>query len=398
MTDQDTKLTAQTDEGTTTVPPDQATTPPAAAKRPNKKPFQEVVVGQTYPGKVKSVVDYGAFVDIGYDRDGLVHISQLADTPTEKVADVVRPGQAVQVRVIDLDVNKGRISLSMRSGDHTADASAPTQPARPVRNRPEVDSAALAALSVGSNVTGTIKSTTAIGAFVDIGVGKDALVHISELAETRVAQVTDAVQVGQSYTFKIIEIDVTKARISLSLKQAVRSAQLNTLATGQVYTGTVSGHSSFGVFVNIGVGRDGLVHTSELIDAVKPAIGTELQVRVIDIDTIKNRISLTAILGERPAREERAPREDRAPREKRPAREERTPREERAPREKRQSEHYSTGGVEETTFEGDASIEDLASRFGGESRDKRARTSGRNSRSGVLPDAVIRRTLTGTDE
>ena len=65
MTDQDTKLTAQTDEGTTTVPPDQATTPPAAAKRPNKKPFQEVVVGQTYPGKVKSVVDYGAFVDIG---------------------------------------------------------------------------------------------------------------------------------------------------------------------------------------------------------------------------------------------------------------------------------------------------------------------------------------------
>ncbi len=392
MTDQDTKLTAQTDEGTTAGTPDQASATPAAEKRPNKKSFQEITVGQTFTGKVKSLVDYGAFVDIGYDRDGLVHISELADARVEKVADVVSVDQEVQVRVIGIDIDKKRVSLTMRTQERPA-----RQPRQP-RRRKEVDNTAWAELAVGSNVTGTVKSTTAIGAFVDIGVGKDGLVHISELSDTRVAQVTDAVQVGQSYTFKIIEVDVEKGRLSLSLKQAVRSQQLGALALGQVYTGTVSGHSPFGVFVNIGVGRDGLVHTSELPDGNKPDIGSELQVRVIDIDTAKNRISLTAFLGERPAREERAPREDRAPRRDRAPREDRGPREDRAPREKRSAENYISGESSDTNFEGDASIQDLASRFGGANREKRERASSRNTRSSVLPESVIRRTLTGKDE
>jgi len=150
MTDQDTKLTAQTDESATTAAPDQATTTTAAAKRPNKKSFQEITVGQTFTGKVKSLVDYGAFVDIGYDRDGLVHISELADARVEKVADAVQVGQEVQVRVIGVDIEKKRVSLTMR----TKERSAEPRPARPARPRQEVDGAALAALAVGSIVTG----------------------------------------------------------------------------------------------------------------------------------------------------------------------------------------------------------------------------------------------------
>jgi transcriptional accessory protein Tex/SPT6 len=230
------------------------------------------------------------------------------------------------------------------------------------------------------------------GVFVDIGVGKDGLVHVSELAEGRVEKAEDVVQVGQTYTFKVLEVDAAGARISLSLRRAQRGQKLQQLEKGQILEGTISGLAPFGAFVDIGVGRDGLVHISELSnthvarveDVVK--VGDRVQVRVLDVDPQSKRISLSLRLEdtprELPPREER-PREER-PREERPREErprgERPRGEGRPPREERQSrrtgerlpETYRSADNEDD-FSGNATIEDLMSKFGGSRRNERRR-------------------------
>jgi ribosomal protein S1 len=356
---------------------------------------QDLVPGLELSGKVKSITTYGAFINIGVGRDGLVHISELADTRVDKVEDVVSVGQDVTVRVIDVDLSKNRISLTMRTGE---------RPARTERRRrPEVNQAALNALSVGSTVEGVVKSITPIGAFVDIGVGKDGLVHISELSNTRVAKVEDAVSINQGYTFKVIDIDANNGRISLSLRRAASEQQLDGVANGQVVNGTVSGHSPFGVFVNIGVGRDGLVHNTEIPGGTRPAVGSEMTVRVISIDSDNNRISLSGYLDEndRPAQAERParPARDNDSGERRERRGDRGERRgDRGERRERQADVYTTSSYEEESFEGDASLDDLLARFGGETRNKAADSNDDDDNTSALPSDVIRRTLNSNDK
>lgn len=409
MTEQDTQLTAQTAasesdstsaaetsaEAPVTEAP--ATEAPAKAKREarNNQAFLELKPGQELTGKVKSLTPYGAFININVGRDGLVHISELANARVEKVEDVVQVGQDVTVRVLEVDQAKGRISLTMRTEPRPARAE------RTERRRPEINTEAIAALKVGDVVEGVIKSIKPIGAFVDIGVGKDGLVHISELSETRIEKVEDAVQVGQGYSFKILEVDATNGRISLSLRKA-QSKNINIdLEVGQIIAGTVSGHAPFGVFVNIGAGRDGLVHTSEIPGGQKPAEGTELQVRVISVDTDNNRISLSAYLEPRPEGEERPARAPRARREQTEG-DERPARRERREGGNRKPESYTSSSFSEESHDGNATIEDLLSRFGGAHRDKRSRNNDaqyEDGRKGALPRDVIRRTLNiGDDE
>jgi len=367
--------------------------------------MQDLTAGQELTGTVKRIVAYGAFVNIGVGRDGLVHISELADSRVEKVEDVVAVGQTVTVRVLEVNPAKNRISLSMRSSER------PVRTER--RRRPEVNQQALSSLSVGDSVEGVVKTITAMGAFVEIGVGKDGLVHISELSKTRVAKVEDAVTIGQGYTFKIIEIDAEKGRISLSLRRAQSEPASIQLDEGQILDGTVSGHSDFGVFVNIGVGRDGLVHNSEIPGGAKPEIGSTLQVRVLNVNATTNRISLSGYLdaSERPAASERADRPARTDRGDRPARSERADRGDRAARsertndggrrerksESRQPETYTTTSYQDETFEGDASLDDLLARFGGAKRDRGATRASDDLRS-ALPRDVIRRTLNISDD
>jgi len=409
MTEQDTQLTAQTaasESASTSAAETPASAPatetPAKAKREaqNNQAFLELKPGQELTGKVKSLTPYGAFININVGRDGLVHISELANARVEKVEDVVQVGQEVSVRVLEVDHAKGRISLTMRTEPRPARTE---RTERPERRRPEVNTEAIAALKVGDIVEGVVKSIKPIGAFVDIGVGKDGLVHISELSETRIEKVEDAVQIGHGYSFKILEIDVAQGRISLSLRKAQSKGITAELNVGQIFTGKVSGHAPFGVFVNIGVGRDGLVHISEIPGGQKPAAGTELQVRVISVDTATNRISLSAYLEPRPENAERPARTDRPARAPRAEGEERPARRERreggsAPR---TPESYTSSSFGEESVDGNATIEDLLSRFGGARREKRTRDNDaqyEDGRKGVLPRDVIRRTLNKGDD
>src|SRR6185503_19822308 len=266
--------------------------------------------GMELEGHVTSIALYGIFVDIGVSRDGLVHISEMSDTRIDSPSDLVQIGDTVKVRVKSVEPDGRRISLTMRSKERSPEG-------RGGRGRgsrkPELNREALAALRVGDNVEGTVTGIAPFGVFVNIGVGKDGLVHVSELAEGRIEKPEDAVQVGQTYTFKVLEVDSEGSRISLSLRRAQRGQRMQQLKKGQILEGTISGLAPFGAFVDIGVGRDGLVHISELSegrlakveDAVK--VGDKVTVRVLDVGQQSKRISLSLRLEDLP-REEPAPR------------------------------------------------------------------------------------------
>ncbi len=369
---------------------------------------KDLVPGMELEGRVTSIALYGIFVDIGVGRDGLVHISEMSDTRIDSPSDIVKIGDRVTVRVKSVEPDGRRISLTMRSKERAEGRR---------RRRPEPNREALAALRVGDNVEGTITGIAPFGVFVDIGVGKDGLVHVSELAEGRIEKAEDVVKVGETYTFKVLEVDADGARISLSLRRALRSQRLQQLQPGQILEGTVSGLAPFGAFVDIGVGRDGLVHISELSegrvsrveDAVK--VGDKVQVRVLDVDPQSKRISLTMRLEDTPAEDAsgassgagdpaRYGRQIREERFQRPPREERERRGRQERQQERVPEIYTTDDDSDEPFVGDATLEDLAAKFGRSRPERRRRTEEEDEEDRLLrrQREAQRRTLQSLSE
>lgn len=289
---------ALTGAETTATPDEGASYQPTAdegAKAGRPRRFKDVQPGMQLQGKVTSIALYGIFVDVGVGRDGLVHISEMSEKRIDTPTDMVQIGQPVDVWVKSVDPDARRISLTMRDPNRA-------KPERTERRGPrkrEVNRDRLAEMKVGDAVEGTISSLSNFGAFVDIGVGKDGLVHVSELAEGRVERAEDVVKVGETHTFKVLEVDPEGNRISLSLRRAQRAQRMQQLEPGTVMDGTISGIAPFGAFVDVGVGRDGLIHISELsgerVNSVEEAVkvGDKVQVRVIEVDPNSKRISLT---------------------------------------------------------------------------------------------------------
>jgi len=375
---------------------------PVAEETTRPRKLKDLQPGMELEGRVTSIALYGIFVDIGVGRDGLVHISEMSDARIDTPSDLVQIGDTVRVRVKSVDLDAKRISLTMRTGTGEKGEGARGGRGRP--KRAEVDKERLASLKVGDVVEGVITGYAPFGAFADIGVGKDGLIHVSELAEGRVEKPEDAVKVGDRLQFKVLEVDPEGTRISLSLRRAQRSQKMQSLEVGQILEGTVSGIAPFGAFVDIGVGRDGLVHISALSntrvnrveDVVK--VGDKVKVRVLEVDPQSKRISLTMRLEEAPppaeveAEEAKAP--PPAPRppappatarfasaaEARAGRDRDRERRERRERERRnvsaQSETYASEDFEEE-FVGDATLEDLLTKFGGPATARRDRRSSR---------------------
>lgn len=153
-------------------------------------------VGQEVTGTVKRTTEFGAFVDIGAGRDGLIHISELAVGRISKVVDVLKEGQQVTAWIKKLDRNRNRISLTLIApGTKT-----------------------LKDLKDGDILEGTVSKIMPYGAFVDIGVGTDALLHIREMSTGYVTKPEDVVKVGEKLEARIISVDRRRRRIDLSLK------------------------------------------------------------------------------------------------------------------------------------------------------------------------------------
>lgn len=153
-------------------------------------------VGQQVKGTVKRITEFGAFVDIGVGRDGLVHISELSAKRVGKVSDVLQDGQEVMLWIKKLDRDRNRISLTMiEPGKRT------------IRD-----------LQKGEVVEGTVTRMLPYGAFIDIGIGRDALLHVREMGEGFIAKPEDVVQVGQTVEVRVIEIARRRSRVDLSMK------------------------------------------------------------------------------------------------------------------------------------------------------------------------------------
>jgi 4-hydroxy-3-methylbut-2-enyl diphosphate reductase len=156
-------------------------------------------VGKQYTGTVKSLTSYGAFVDIG-GVDGMVHVSELSWSRIKTPADVVSVGDEIQVYVISFDPEKRKISLGYKT-----DA---TNPWTIFTNNYNVDDV----------VTVKIVKLMTFGAFAEIIPGIDGLIHISQIADRRIGKPEDVLSEGQEVDAKIIDIDVEKKRISLSIR------------------------------------------------------------------------------------------------------------------------------------------------------------------------------------
>jgi small subunit ribosomal protein S1 len=163
--------------------------------------LQTLQKGQVRSGVVSSIVNFGAFVDLG-GVDGLVHVSELSWKHIDHPGEVVEVGQEVTVEVLDVDMDRERVSLSLKATQED-----PWQQFARTH-------------AIGQVVPGKVTKLVPFGAFVRVDEGIEGLVHISELAERHVEIPEQVVQVGDSIFVKVIDIDLERRRISLSLKQA----------------------------------------------------------------------------------------------------------------------------------------------------------------------------------
>ena len=161
--------------------------------------FGKLAVGDVVTGKVARITSFGAFIDLG-GVDGLVHLTELSHERNVSPKSVVSVGDEIEVKVLDLNEEEGRVSLSLK-------ATTPG-PWDGVEQK----------LAAGDVVEGTVKRLTDFGAFVEVLPGIDGLVHISQISHKRVENPKDALKVGQEVTVKVLEVNAAAERVSLSIK------------------------------------------------------------------------------------------------------------------------------------------------------------------------------------
>lgn len=242
----------------------------------NVTSLDELSPGRKLEGTVRKVTLSGAIVDVGAPVDGLLHISDLGERRVTRTSDVLNEGQEITTWVKRVDPDRKRLSLTM------------VEP-------PEYT---WKDLEPGLKVEGKVVRLEKFGAFVDIGAPTDGLVHISEMAAGRVNKPSDVVSEGETITVWIKDLDRNGGRISLSMVEPP-DVDIRSLKTDTVLTGTVVRLESFGAFVDIGAGRDGMIHVTEMgrgyvgSPSEIVSVGDQVQVRVLEVDPRRGRISLS---------------------------------------------------------------------------------------------------------
>lgn len=243
-------------------------------------------VGQRMQGKIASVTDYGAFIELEPGVEGLVHVSEMTWSKRMKhPSKLVQPGENVEVEVLGVDPKNRRISLGMKQ----------TQP-NPWESLPE-------RFHVGDRVRGRVRNLTDFGAFVEVEDGVDGLVHVSDISwNKRIKHPGEALKKGQEIEAVITNIDVDNRRLSLSIKDTEPSAWekfINEHKPGDIVRGKVTRFANFGAFVELAEGLEGLCHVSELSDerVERPEdaaqIGQELDFRILRIEPESKKIGLS---------------------------------------------------------------------------------------------------------
>jgi small subunit ribosomal protein S1 len=253
-----------------------------AGKR--EKLMKELQKDQVRKGVVKNITDFGAFIDLG-GVDGLLHITDMSYGRIQHPSEMVHIGQELEVKVLDIDWDRERISLGLKQ----------------LQSYPWKDVAEK--YPVGTRVSGKVVSITNYGAFIELEPGIEGLVHISEMSWTRnVRHPSKLVSIGEAIEAVVLKVDPNEEKISLGMKQTEQDPWMmlpEKYPVGTRLNGKVRNLTSFGAFVEIEPGIDGLIHISDMSwtkrvqhpsEVVKK--GDAVDVVILNVDAENKRISL----------------------------------------------------------------------------------------------------------
>jgi len=253
-----------------------------AGKR--EKLMKELGKDQVRKGVVKNITDFGAFIDLG-GVDGLLHITDMSWGRISHPSEMVQIGMELEVKVLDIDWERERISLGLKQLQ--------AYPWKDVAEK----------YPVGTRVSGKVVSITNYGAFIELEPGIEGLVHISEMSWTRnVRHPSKLVSIGEAIEAVVLKVDTTEEKISLGMKQTEQDPWMvlpHKYPVGTRLSGKVRNLTSFGAFVEIEAGIDGLIHISDMSwtkrvqhpsEVVKK--GDTVDVVILNIDAENKRISL----------------------------------------------------------------------------------------------------------
>jgi len=259
-------------------------------KQKQANPWDEIELkyprGMRVHGKVVNLVPYGAFVQLEDGVEGLVHVSEISWTKRiARASDVLKVGDEVDAVVLNVSKEDQKISLGIRqTGDNPWDKVAEKYP-------------------LGSRVKGKVRNFTSYGAFVELEEGVDGMIHVSDMNWSRkINHPSEVLKKGEEVEAIVLEVSPENQRISLGLKQAKEdpwSGISSRYRIGQLIKGKVSKLASFGAFVELEEGVDGLVHISQISDDRVAKVadvlhpGQEVEARIVKIDPIDRRIGLS---------------------------------------------------------------------------------------------------------
>ena len=244
-------------------------------------------VGSRVPGRVASVADYGAFVELENGVEGLVHVSEMSWSKRVKhPSKLVNPGDTVEVEVLSVDPKARRISLGMKQIQDN--------PWQTLHER----------YQVGTRVHGRVRNLTDFGAFIEIEDGVDGLVHVSDISwSRRIKHPSEVLKKGQEIDAVITSIDAENRRLSLSIKDLEPNAWdrfVTEHKPGDIVKGKVARFANFGAFIELDDNLEGLCHISELSEerVDKPEdvvqLGQEMDFKILRIDSENKKIGLSA--------------------------------------------------------------------------------------------------------
>jgi len=243
-------------------------------------------IGSTINGKVVSIVDYGAFIELEPGIEGLVHVSEMSWTRrVPHPSKILKKGDVIEAKVLDVDAAKQKISLGLKQ----------------LQMNPWERLASK--YPVGSKIVGKVRNLTDFGAFVEIEEGIDGLIHVSDLSwAKRTVNPSDVLKEGDGVEAVVLSIDPEKQRVSLGLKQIEPDPWIQVpekYAIGSIVKGTIVNITNFGAFAKLQEGVEGLIHISELdekhVDSPQEvvSIGDQLDLKVISLDPEERRIGLS---------------------------------------------------------------------------------------------------------
>jgi small subunit ribosomal protein S1 len=247
--------------------------------------YAEIREGDVVQGTVRSLAEYGAFIDLG-GIDGLLHVSDIAWSRVSNPADTLATGQQVEVKVLKIDPEKRRISLGLK------------------QLQPEPWEGVAGKYKTGDRVSGTVTRLAEFGAFVELEPGVEGLIHLSEMSwAKKVRKPQDIFKVGETVATVILGVKLEERRIALGFKQLLSDPFLEAtqkFATGSVIEGSVTSFTKFGAFVQIADGVEGMVHISEITgekriqhpsDVLK--IGQPVKAQVLEVDKERRQLKLS---------------------------------------------------------------------------------------------------------